>query len=102
MAKSKFELYKELVLPFSGIVGTLEGNGRILRHPALSCTCLISCHSPMLYLRSNLMNSLYPRPAVEITVKAQDGSNGVALHHSDMNSVAGRQRGVIPDDLTRS
>jgi len=45
------------------------------------------------------MNPLNTRPAVEITVEAQNRSNAVALHDSNMEGVAGRHQRAILGDL---
>src|SRR5215831_14153757 len=48
------------------------------------------------------MNSLEPRPPVEVTVEGQNRSNPVAFHDGNMNGVAGRELDGILSDLGRA
>jgi hypothetical protein len=46
------------------------------------------------------VDPLKTRPAVEISVEAQDRSNAVALHNRNVHRVTGRNQGTILGDLS--
>jgi hypothetical protein len=54
----------------------------------------ITC-SVILHVASDAMYALQPRPTVEISVEAQDGSNPVALHGRNVDSITSGEKSAI-------
>src|ERR1039457_4008932 len=78
-----------------------EGRGRSQSENAGPCPQnLHAIESTKLRGRSDRVDPLQARPAVEIGVEAEDGVNPVVLHDGDVDGIAGGKGGSMLRDLS--